>query len=410
MQKCFLVSNKTTQVKEYLEHRSIVEIVEEYKGLSDLDITRLGIVDVDKFVYMHYEIDDNDMSIRSDLNVFRALLSSAFFHTREAIFILVACKNPMLEDLIRSACRDSSLIGDKLSIFHHSGTLTLHDVGKYITGDTYSSDSISSSYRTVYIREEDRAERERYVDAAGELDTILPKLTDQYAMYRRRSDVEAVSSGGVVSDPYNRPAVLNSFAEIEQPTSRDWTAFLVSGERYTLFQKSINSLVDYFGRVGYRPLVVDFTARSLCSFDIDVKRLSLQELQHNTVFSERVAFVKAKFNQLGYIVEMLPNIVGVHRYVFVCDSEDYDDIREFLQPLGKCYNNFVTHYAEEPVREYLDSGRQATTLFLSTAFAHVPFDLTAYKERFEGQRVALFDHECKDSTEHYECAIGGVTS
>lgn len=409
MQKCFLVVNKTTQVKEYLEHRSIVEVTEEHKSLSEIDLSRLGIIDVDKFVYMHYESDDNDMSIRTDLNVFRQLLSSAFFHTREAIFILVDCKNPMLEDLIHSACKDSELIGDRLSIFHHSGTLTLRDAGTYITGDTFATDTVTSSYRTVYIREEDKTERERYADSAGELDSILPLLTDQYAMYKRRANVEAASAGTIVSDPYSRPATRDDFVEIVNPNSRRWVSFLISGEQYTLFQNSVICLLDYFGRIGYRTLVVDLTVNGLCDINSASKRITLQELQSSNSFPDKSGLVQCRFNQLGFVIEMLPNIMGVHRYIFVCDKEDYKELSEFLSPLNeRFYTNFVTHFSEESVRNYLLSGIKSTTVFLSSAITQSEFDISMYREQFSGQRVALFDHQCSDSTEFYECAIGGV--
>ena len=408
MQKCFLVSNKATQVREYLEHRSIIEVTEEHRNLAELDLAHLGIVDVDKFIYIYYGSDDGDLSFRSDLNTLRQLLGSPFFHTSEGIFILVDCQNPMLEDLIHSACRETNLIGSKLEVIHHSNVLTLNDVSKYITGSAFGTNT-SSSYKAVYIKEEDTDERERYANDSSGIDTVLPVLTDQYTMYRRRAEVEAVSSSRQVSDISVRPQVLRDFTKLGTPTIRRWTAFLWSGELYTKFERGVNNLLDYFSRVGMRCLVVDLTYRqSSMVFVPEAKLYTLPELSQRGTFSEQAALVKCRYNQLGYVIEMLDNIEGVNRYIFVCDSEDYGMCKEYLAPLcDLLYADYVTHYAEDSVQDYLRMGVTSTTLFLSTEVRKSEFDLYNYKDAFTGQRVALFGDDNVDTTDFYECAVGG---
>lgn len=409
MQKCFLVANKSTQVSEYLEHRSIVEVVEEHRSLVELDLSRLGIIDVDKFIYLYYATDDGDLAFRSDLNVLRQLLSTAFFHASEAVFILVGCSNPMLEDLIHSACRDSSLIGSKLNIIHHSGTLTLNDVSRYIAGFTVGSQT-QSSYKSVFIREEDSEEKERYTNDSNGLEAVLPVLTDHYAMYKRRSDVEAVSSTRVVTDVRERPQILRNFSKIDEPTIKRWSAFLLSGTPYTKFELGVNYLLDYFGRVGLRCLVVDLTyhkhTRVLVS---GAKLLTLGELASKTALSEQSGYMKCRPNQLGYLVEMLDNLEGINVLLFVCDEEEYAYVGDFLEPLCQTiYRDFVTHYATSAVEEYIAHGWVSTTVFLSKAAVCEDFDVKAYSKYFRGQRVALMATNQADTTEFYECAVGGV--
>lgn len=411
MQKCFIVSNKTTQVREYLEHRSIIEVVEEHRSLNELDLSHLGIIDVDKFIYIYYGSDDGDLAFRSDLNVLRQLLNSPFFHTSEGIFILVDCQNPMLEDLIHSACRDTNLVGTKLNVIHHSNVLTLNDVSKYITGGVFGN-TTSSSYRAVFIREEDTEERERYSNESTGLYTVLPVLTDQYTMYKRRAEVEAVSSSRVVSDAYTRPQIMHDFAKLKTPTIRRWTAFLLSGEPYTSYERGVLNLDDYFERVGFRSMVIDITSRRSIELKLNGARLySLSELNNRGTFAENVGYIKCRYNQLGYVIEMIDNIEGVNRYVFLCDSEDYRACKEYLEPLcSTLYSNFVTHYTEGAVRDYLSMGVKSTTLFLSQDLCYSPFDISSYKDKFEGQRVALFGDSEVDTTEYYECATGGGVS
>lgn len=410
MQKCFLVANKATQVSEYLSHRSIVEVTEEHRSLVELNLDRLGIIDVDKFIYLYYATDDGDLAFRSDLNVFRQLLGNAFFHTTEAIFILVGCDNPMLEDLIHSACRNSDLAGAKLNIIHHSGTLTLNDVSRYIAGFTVGAQT-QSSYKSVFIREEDSDEKERYSSESSGLEAVLPVLTDHYAMYKRRADIEAVSSARVVTDVRNRPQILHNFARIEKPTIKRWSAFLLSGSPYTKFELGARYLTEYLARVGLRCVVVDISggARSHVSIP-DSRTLTLGELSEKMAMAEQIGYLRCRPNQLGYLVSMLDNLDGVSVLIVVCNEREYTYVYDLILPLCSTLNrDFVIHHCEYAVLDYLDSGLRSTTVFLSSAAVEENFDIMKYKDSFDGQRVALFETVQPDTTEFYECAIGGVT-
>jgi len=409
MQKAFLVSNKATQVREYLEHRSIIEITEEHRSLTELDLTHLGIIDVNKVIYLYYASDDGDLAFRSDLNVLRQLLNSAFFHTDEGMFILIDCKNPMLEDLINSACRDSNLQGGALTIIHHTGVLTFSDVSKYIAGIVVGEQT-ASSYKSVYVREADTEERERYESQAADgLTAVLPVLTDQYAMYKKRSDVEAISAGRIVTDVSRRPQMLQKFAKIVTPTVNQWSAFLVSGERYSKFEESALYLSDYTTRVGLRTLVVNLSRNPLTFVAKGAAIVQLKDLMTRRSFAEKVGYLECRFNQFGFVVEMLDNVEGINSHIFVCDKEDFGVMQELLEPLCRVlYSEFITHYDEDSVKEYLEMGVHATTVFLSTAISFNEFSLPPYKEAFNGTRVAAFPLTDVDTTDFYECATGGV--
>lgn len=410
MQKCFLVCNKTTQIREYLEQRSIVEVVEEHKSLRELDLNHLGIVDVNKFIYIYYQSDDNDLSFRSDLNILRQLLTSAFFSVEEGIFILVDCQNPMLEDFIHSACRNTSLVGTNLTVIHHSGTLMLSHVSNYISGAVVGSQS-SSSYKAVYIHEGESDERERYENTSDSLESILLTLTDHYGMYKKRAEVEAISSSRNVVDISERPQILRSFVPLGKPTVKRWHTFLLSGEAYSKFQYGANYLVSHFKNTGYRSLVIDLTTRVVNRVTIeDAKVLRLSALAVKSSFAEQVGYIKCRYNQLGYVLEMLDNIEGVNRYIFVCEAEHYNSLAEYLKPLCEpLYTNFVTHFAEDAVVDYINKGVKSTAVFLSPAVIVESFDVKKFKEEFEGQRVARFniDADDVDITDFYECATGG---
>lgn len=409
MQKCFLVANKSTQVREYLEHRSIISVEQEYRTLSELDLSRLGIIDVDKFIYLYYGSDDGDLGFRSDLNILRQLLNSAFFNATEAIFILVGTSNPMLEDLIHSACRDTNIIGSHLSVIHHSGALTLNDVSTYISGVTTGVQG-SSSYKSVYVREEDSEERERFNNVIEDgVEMILPVLTDQYAMYKKRAEVEAISSSRSVTETFFRPQTVQNFAKRTPASHKQWNAFLLSGTQLTAYTKGVDHMRDYFSRVGMRMMIVDLSSNSVDTVNTEeVHEFSLSELSSKRAFTESAGYVKCRFNQLGFVVGILDHVVGVNVYVFVCDEEDYIDMSAFLAPL--CSNlvcNFVTHFAERYVQRYLASGMKSTALFLSRNVVSETFDLLKYKEDFEGTRVASFGLKDVDTTDYYECATGG---
>ena len=118
--------------------------------------------------------------------------------------------------------------------------------------------------------------------------------------------------------------------------------------------------------------------------------------------------MKYRINQLGYVIETLDNIEGVNRYILVCDSEDYSLCKEIFTPLcDKLYSNFVTYFTEDAVKDYLNSGRKSTTVFLSQVFGPSNFDIMQYRESFANQRVAIFGLTDVDTTDYHECAVGG---
>lgn len=409
MQKCFLVSNRSTQVREYLENRSIIEVVEEYKTLSELDLERLGIVDVDKFVYIYYGADDADWVFRSDLNMLRQLLRSAFFHVDEGIFILVDCQNPMLEDFIYAACKDSNLTKEKLDIHHHKGALMLNDVSTYIIGSAFGTQT-SSSYKTVYIKEKEEEERERFANVSQGVDSILPILTDQYSMYKKRAEVEAIRSSRFVTDIYERPQKIRGFAEHKEATIKQWRAFILSGKEFTGFEFGAAYLTEYLSKVGERCLIIDLSDCNVGStITAPIKVLGLSDIRVTTSFAEYVGLLKCEYFQLGYVMELLDNVESADVLLFVCDWDEYMGLIRYITPIcEELYCDFVTHYLEEAVLWFLREGIEATTLFLSTASIVREFDIYKYRDSFKNTRVALFTVDDIDSTDFFECAVGGV--
>lgn len=411
MQKAFLCCNKVTQVREYLEHRSIISIEEEHRSLSELDLEHLGIIDVDKFIYLYYASDDGDLAFRSDLNMLRNLLSSAFFHVDEGIFVLIDCKNPMLEDLIHSATRGTTMVGPALQVIHHTGALTLSDVSRYIAGTTIGSET-SSSYKAVYIKEADTEEKARFEHAVDDgLVTVLPSLTDQYTMYKKRAEVEAISSGHSVTDSYTRPQTMKDFPKRALPAIKRWSVFLQTGDDFTKFEKGTSYLVEYLTRIGSRILVIDMTSAERVKQEIEQFKfatVTIPEMTARKSFVEKVGYLKCTYNQFGYVVQTLDNVDGIVSYIIVCDVQDYDEVQEMLRPLCRVlYSSYTTHFLEDCVRSYLARGYKSTTLFLSRATLSEQFSLAKYKEEFTGTRVALLELEDSDTTDYYECSTGG---
>lgn len=411
MQKAFLCSNKVTQVREYLEHRSIISVEEEHRSLAELDLEHLGIIDVDKFIYLYYASDDGDLAFRTDLNVLRNLLSSAFFHVDEGIFVLIDCKNPMLEDLIHSATRGTTMVGPALQVIHHVGALTLSDVSRYIAGTTIGSET-SSSYKAVYIKEADTEEKARFEHAVEDgLVTVLPSLTDQYSMYKKRAEVEAISSGHSVTDTYTRPQTMKDFPKRALPAIKRWSVFLQTGDEFTKFEKGTGYLVEYLTRIGSRILVIDMTSKDKVQKELEhfkCATVTIPELTSRKSFVEKAGYLRCTYNQFGYVVQTLDNVEGIVSYIIVCDTDVYDEIQEMLQPLCRVlYSSYTTHFLEECVKEYLNKGYHSTTLFLSRAVMAEQFSIGAYKDQFTGTRVALLELEDSDTTDYYECATGG---
>lgn len=413
MQKCFLVANKDTQIVSYLEHRSIMEVVEEHRTLSDIDLKKVNIVDVDKLLYIHYNTDDDDLSFRSDLNTLRALLSTAFFHVSEAVFILVSNQNPMLEDLIHSALRDTYLTKDKVEIIEHSGTLMLSDVGKYVSGNAVGQDT-SSSYKDVYIREADSDENDRFFNNPSEINTILPSLTDMYSIYTQRANVEAISAGVVVNEQKSRPAIVKDFSKIDFSIEKTPKMFVVSGERWTNYERAVKYIIDYFKLSGVRALVINCSGDSNITTNLGaVTQLNLSDIRLSLTPEEAISVIDCRLNQLGYIVEFLDNIQGIQSYIFIFDEYDYATGVHLVSQLGDVMHSvYVAHYNEDSVKRYLSKGVHSTALFLLFGPLQESFNLKAYKKDLSGTVVAEFPTEDVDLAEtfSYMCGSYGGSS
>lgn len=411
MQRAYLVVDRDTSVAEFLERRSIMEVVEEHRSLSEIDLEHQGIVDVDRFIYIYYGSNDEGLTFRTDLNILRQLLRSAFFHADSAIFILVNCTDPMLEDLIIAGCKDTVFQGSNLEIIHHDGNLVRNDVVKYLTGEVFGEES-KSSYKTVYIRESDSEERNRYAEVDESIEKILPTLTDQWGMYRRRASVEALSSSTIYANVQQRPQIYDDFLPQVNEDSHSFNSIILSGEKYTKFCIGADYLVKYFMRVGIRPLIIDMTTVMSSKIDIDgAKSLTVMDIQNSVGFAEHSAVLKCTPSQFGFVVEMLSNVRGVGIYIIVCDRSEFITVSELMKILcDKCYNCFTTHYYEEALKDFISGRLSVDCLFLSTASIYNDFNLSVYKEDLSNTRVALFESGGIDYTAFYESIVGAEVS
>ena len=411
MQRCFLVINKETQVASYLQHRSIIQVTEEHRSLLELNLDKLDIVDVDKFLYIYYQTDDSDLSFRSDMNSLRNLMASAFFHVSEAMFILVNSQNPLLEDLIHSALRDCPLTRDKIEVIYHPGSLMLQEVGSYLSGNA-SGQQTASSYRDVYIREADKEEKERFLNQGTGIDAVLPVLTDMSAIYAQRAEVEALSSGRVVSEQFTRPALINDFSRISIDLAKTLKSFVIAGERWTQAERGVGYLIEYFHTTGQRVLVVNLDTRlDMAPVIGTCAQLTTMDIKAPITPDYPAACLNIRFNQLGYVVEYLRNIKGVEQYIFYCSAEDYQATVSLIRQLSeKTYAVYVAHHNEQSVKDFISSKLEATALFLLFGRLYENFNLKAYKQDLSGMVVATFPDEEVDYTEFYELATGGDQS
>lgn len=408
MQRCFLVINKETQVASYLQHRSIVDITEEHRSLLELNLEQLDLVDVEKFLYIYYHTDDGDLSFRSDMNAMRTLMSSAFFHTSEAIFILVNNTNPLLEDLIYSALRDSGLPKDKIEIISHTGSLMLPDVGSYLSGSAVGQ-TTSSSYKDVYIREADKEEKDRFVNTSGGLTAVLPVLTDMAALYAQRADVESLSSGHVVTERYSRPRIVHDFSRVSVDMAKTLSSFVISGERWTNAERSIKYILEYLRTIGRRCLVVNMDQKLSAGKVVgECTTLTLMDMKAPITPELAIATLDIRFNQLGYVVQYLRNVKGVEQYIFYCTDEQYQDVLELIQQLSeKTYAVYIAHYNQESVQRFIDRKLDATALFLCSDKLVDDFNIKDFKKGLKGKLVATFPTEDVDYVEFFEFATGG---
>lgn len=408
MQRCFLVVNKETQIASYLQRRSIMEVTEEHRSLSEVNLEQLQIVDVDKFLYIYYQTDDADLSFRSDMNALRSLLSSAFFHVSEALFILVNNQNPLLEDLIHSALRDSPLTRNKIEIVQHTGSLMLSDVGKYVSGSAVGQ-TTTSSYRDVFIREADKEEKERFENKGSDISSVLPVLTDMASLYAQRAGVEAISAGMQVNEPAERPQLVSEFTRLSAATTKTIHTFVVSGERWTYPERSVGYLVEYLRTQGQRCLVINLN-NSVFIGDVigECATLNLLDIKASVTPEYPIAVLDARFAQLGYIIEFFRNVKGVDQYIFNVLPEDYTAGCRLIAQLAERLNTiYVAHYNVESVQAYLDAGLKSTALFLSFEHFKKDFDLQAFKEDLQGTVVAAFPTEDVDYVEFFTFATGG---
>lgn len=409
MQKCFLVINKETRLAEYLEHRSILAIEEEHRSLSELDLEHLDIIDVDKLLYIYYQTDDGDLSFRSDMNALRVLTSSAFFHVSEVMFIFVDNKNPLLEDFVYSALRESTLDRSKINIISHVGALMFADVGRYLSGNA-SGQQTSSSYRDVYIREADKEEKERFTNVSDGIDSVLPTITDMSLLYQQRAEVEAISAGRVVSESIKRPQVVSDFTRVNLNKAKENLSFVVSGERWSNCELAVSYLINYFRSVGLRTLIVNIDAS--VKFDElleDVSELSFMDIRVPITPNSSLALINLKFYQLGYVVDYIHNIQGVNNYIFFTNEDIYSNINDLVIQLTEYeYSVFVAHYNDESIRRFIDSGKKATALFLYFGKFYNEFDLKQYKDDLEGTIVAQFPVDDVDFIEFFDYSTGGI--
>lgn len=408
MQRCFLVVNKETQIASYLQRRSIMEVTEEYRSLAEVNLEQLQIVDVDKFLYIYYQTDDADLSFRSDMNALRTLLNSAFFHVSEALFILVNNQNPLLEDLIHSALRDSPLPRSKVEILQHTGSLMLSDVGKYVSGSAVGQ-TTTSSYRDVFIREADKEERDRFENKGSDISAVLPVLTDMASLYSQRAGVEAVSAGRSVSESAERPQLVSEFTRLGVATTKTMHTFIVSGEKWTRPERAAGYLVEYFRTQGQRCLVINLNNNVFIgNFVGECTTLSLLDIKSAVTPECAVAVLDARFDQLGFIIEFFRNVKGVEQYIFNVLPEDYTRGCRLIAQLAEKLNTlYVGHYNVESVQSYVDAGLKSTALFLSFEHFKKEFDLQAFKEDLAGTVVAAFPTEDVDYVEFFTFATGG---
>ena len=401
MQKAFLVSNKSTQIAAYFQHRSVLEVEFEYPNLSGIDTTKIGIVDVDKFIYIHYLTEDDEVSVRSDLNTLRNLLSSAFFHVTEAVFIFVDNPNPMIEDLVYSALKNTYLTKDKIEIISHSGNLMLSDVSRYITGTSVGTD-VSNSYTDVYIREADSEERARYLNVPSGIEAVLPVLTDKYTIYRQRAEVESVSSGVTVDDKFERPAIVSDFTDIKHPlSSKSVNNFIIAGERWTNFGLASKYLTDYFKYSGARTLIINCSSEQL-DFLTEYSTIALHDLRLMCTPSDAVSVISCRTNQIWFVVEYFHNIRGIDNTIFLLNEEDYPTYGKLLMQLSENSSiAFVAHYNISSVRRYLGTGIRANALFLLFGALQEDFDVKSFKKDFKETIVAEFPQTDVDLEEFY---------
>lgn len=409
MKRAYLVINKDTQIASYLTHRSILDIVDEKRTLTSLNLNNMPIVDVARLIIIFYQTDDEGLSFRAEMNALRNLLASAFFNTDSLTVILVNVDDPLTEDLVRSATRDSKLVGDKIEIIHHEGALMFSNVGEYIAGAAVGQQS-SSSFKSVYIREADKEEKDRFDNVQGEdgIDTILPALTDMATLYRQRAHVEAISAGRNIREVAPRPEMVEDFTRVGVPKTKTYPIFVVAGEDFTRPERASKYLIDYTRIIGRRVLLVntDNTVDFLSMLEDSVE-LPIQNVKVQSTPSAPIAVLNIRFNQLSYMFQFLGNILGIEEIIFNVGEEDYVQMCKFADQLSNNVSKvFIAHFHKKSVENFINKAIPATAIFLTFELFQEDFGLQSYKKELKRCIVGKFPTEEVDVIEFRDLATG----
>lgn len=409
MQRAYLVINKETQIASYLTQRSILDVQEERRSLTSLDMNNMPIVDVERLIIIFYKSDDEGLSFRAEMNALRNLLTSAFFNADTMTVILVNIEDPLTEDIVHSATRDSRLTSDKVEIIHHEGTLMFSDVGKYLAGSAIGQQT-SSSFKAVYIREADKEEKDRFENVSGNdgIDTILPALTDMATLYKQRAHVEAISAGRVVTEDATRPEVVTEFTRIDVGNTKTYPVFVVSGESFTRFERAVRYLVDYTRIIGRRILVVNTDNTINITEAIgECVELNLEGLKVQSTPLNPVAVLTVRFNQLSYVFQYLSNVLGIEEIILNAAEEDYEQMCRFAKQLSsEVYMVWIAHFHERSVEQFISRNLPATAIFLTFELFHDDFGLQGYKNELKRCIVGKFPTEDVDVVEFRDLSTG----
>lgn len=405
MIKGYLVVNKETSVQDFLVRRSIMDVTAERRSLSELDIQHLEIIDVDKFLYIYYAGEDTELPFRADLNMYRQLLASPFFHADESIFLLVDCLTANADDLIKAAARNG-LDKTKLRIIHHTGSLTLSDVSQYVVGSVIGNTTVTS-YKDVFIRDADKEERERFDPVGGDIREIIPALTDMYTNYQQKTAVEA---GRLINHRNSRPATLENFTQLSLPKEHMMYSFMFYCDKYASGENAAQFLSMYLNRAGERSLIVDLRSNRR------VRPVQVEDSVQRPVTSLGKPFlteahniiVSIDYQQFGAVVESLNNFNIVENMIILLDDvSQFDNLRRFIAPISlDVVSSYVTHFTAECIDAFLASGSDVVSLLLNSGKMHDGVDINSYADRLANFAVSLFPQDSVDPVDFYKCVTG----
>lgn len=412
MQKAFFVSNRNTQAPDYLEHRSILKIYKCLPNLNTIDLRSMEIIDVDKFIYIYYLSDDDGMQFRTDMGIFRQLVSSPFFHVQSALFIFVNDPNTLLDDIVRSACRDSNLTDTKnnLEIIHHEGQLVLNDLASYITGTAIGNDT-ASTYRTVYITESDVREKIRFDNEYTGLDQMLPQVTDMAEAYRTRASNEALTSSRMVKeDSYVLP-VIDSYSDLTSAKVEKTKCLIVTGDKFSKFSDTVNLLYKQFDLLGLKIMVLNLDTPDIITPDFDA--VLFKDISHSFYPRSTVSVFKAKQCSLGYFISNLDNIHSIDLFIIVIPCEVFVNTCGALRQLcDETRIVYVMHNLEESMKSYIDLGIKSDTIFINRNIISEDFDILSYRDVVGDSICAYFPEsiDLVDEREFFDFCVGGMLS